>query len=119
MTMKSQTPTRMALKTAAFCRLAIIVSTFLLVLTSAHPPAAQAMSGEGAAPPVAPQKPLGEMLNPNGTLNLATGDSGDVAPRGWRTVSEPQEAPRFMPLAGDENWSSDFMNGIGSRVNAL
>jgi parallel beta-helix repeat protein len=44
-------------------------------------------------------------------LNLSTGFTGSVDTRRWRTVSEPQAAPRFAQLAGNENWGGNFSPG--------
>ena len=69
------------------------------------------LSGATAqAPPRAAARPLADLLNPDGTLNLANGFQGSVDARGWRLISGPGEAPRFGPLAtaGDENWAGHF-----------
>jgi hypothetical protein len=58
--------------------------------------------------------PLGNLLNPDGTLKRTNGFSGSVNATGWRLVSGPHDAPQFAPLAltapgpGNENWSPGF-----------
>ncbi len=67
-------------------------------------------------------RPLAEMLNPDGTLDLARGWRGSLDARSWRLASGPGEAPRFAPLAapGDENWADNFISpGTSGRVHAL
>ena len=65
-----------------------------------------------------PQRPLAEILNPDGTLKLGTGVQGSYDPEGFRMVSGPEGQPRFVPAgagsltesspiqlaAGDDNW---------------
>ncbi len=65
------------------------------------------------APQTTETRPLADLLKPDGTLNLASGFRGSIDARGWRLVSGPGEAPRFVPLSvpGDESWSSNFMLG--------
>ncbi len=87
-----------------------------------------------------PLKPLGSLLNEDGTLNLKSGFSGSLDAGGWQMVSEPRQQPRFMPIEsketkgyspsasgplvpGDENWDDRFaLPGIGgsnSHINAI
>ena len=85
----------------------------------------------------------GEKLNltsnvqPDGTLNLQTGFSGSLDPRGWRLASEPGQPPRFVrasdpletaahagpdaPTApGDELWDDRFnVLGVTGYVRAI
>ena len=42
-------------------------------------------------------RPLSEILNPDGTVNLGRGSSGSFDPRGFRMIAAPRQAPRFMP----------------------
>ncbi len=52
-------------------------------------------------------RPLADLLNPDGTVNLHTGFSGSLDTAGWRLTGALQGAPRFAPLApGDENWDA-------------
>jgi hypothetical protein len=74
------------------------------------------------ASPSTTARPLAELLNPDGTLNLASGWRGSLDARSWRLASAPGEAPHFAPLAapGDENWADNFVStGISGRVYAL
>jgi hypothetical protein len=67
-------------------------------------------------------RPLAELLNPDGTLDLASGWRGSLDARSWRLASGPGEAPRFASLAapGDENWADNFVSpGISGPVYAL
>ncbi len=92
----------------------------------------------------APTTPLGNVLNPDGTLNLNTGFSGSLDARGWQLASDPGMPPRFvadpagagkgtggasqlskgaqpMPMApGDENWDGRFgTSGLSNYVTAV
>jgi hypothetical protein len=74
-----------------------------------------------ASPPTT-ARPLAELLNPDGTLDLTSGWRGSLDARSWRLASAPGEAPRFAPLAapGDENWADNFVSpGISGPVSAL
>lgn len=67
--------------------------------------------GQGAARSEnAGRRPLAELLNPNGTVNVRSGYRGSIDPRGWRLVNSSDGPPRFAPVgaAGDENWSDQF-----------
>ena len=68
------------------CQLLIVV---LLVTgqpsLAALPESARAASSPAAAPGQALQ-PVETLLRPDGTLNLRTGFSGSLDPRGWRMV---------------------------------
>ena len=67
-------------------------------------------------------RPLSDLLNANGTLDLSTGFRGSLDGRGWRMVSRPEEAPRFAPLAatGNENWADIFtLSGTTGIVYAV
>ena len=80
--------------------------------------------------------PLGDLLNPDGTLKLASGFSGSIDPSGYRLVGGPAGAPRFAPAPtdgtsaalapatlgnpGDENWAAGFhQGGVNGGVSAL
>ncbi len=41
-------------------------------------------------------RPLADMLNPDGTLNLSTGYSGSLDPTGWAVTTNAHGAPRFV-----------------------
>jgi len=91
--------------------------------------------------PGQPATPLEKVLNNDGTLNLNTGFSGSVDPKGWRMDTGPNGQPRFVksdaqqpppakprsatsplsPLApGDENWDDRFNTlGVNNHVYAI
>jgi hypothetical protein len=67
------------------------------------------------------QRPLSEILNPDGTLKLGQGIEGTFNPQGFKMVAGGEGRPRFVPAvpgqdtveaglaaAGDENWDSQF-----------
>jgi trimeric autotransporter adhesin len=61
-------------------------------------------------------RPLKGLLNPNGSVNLATGYRGSLDPAGWRMSYAPDGAPVFMPsmpLAASKTW-----NPIGIGLSA-
>jgi hypothetical protein len=77
-------------------------------------------AGDGS--PVRPVRSIGELLRPDGSINLATEFRGTVDTNGYRMVSGPGEAPRFQPLsaAGDERWADSFAApGMDDLVTAL
>src|SRR5688500_9462974 len=66
-----------------------------------------------AAPAPGPTgRPLAELLNPDGTLNLGTGVSGTLDPSGWQLQADAAGPPRFVPagprVPGDELWDDRF-----------
>ena len=79
--------------------------------------------------------PLERLLDSNGTLNLTTGFSGSLDPRGWEMRTDPNGAPRFVrssqvpattaPLnltavPDDTAWDGQFdLPGAGNNVFAL
>ncbi len=74
------------------------------------------------------RKPLGKLLNSDGTINLASGFSGSLDARGFRMEHTASGAPRFVPAAqtvggGDENWDAQFnlpgSNGVNFGLWAL
>src|SRR5690349_3701665 len=67
------------------------------------------------------KRPLGELLNPDGTMNLDTGFSGSVDMAGWKMDGGLSGAPRFVPAAaGDENWDARFLaRGVNGDVYSL
>jgi len=44
------------------------------------------------------EKPLGEILNSDGTIRLEKGLSGSFNPQGFRLIAEPGKQPRFVPF---------------------
>ncbi|MHC1726203.1 MAG: hypothetical protein AB9866_09385 [Syntrophobacteraceae bacterium] len=65
---------------------------------------------------------IGDLLSPEGTMNLKSGYSGSLDLQGYKMLSAPGEAPRFARNAapGDERWSDSFSPlGMGGYVNAL
>src|SRR4051812_42849276 len=66
--------------------------------------ATTAASDAGNSPASVPGRPVAEMLNADGTLNLDSGFNGSLDMAGWKMASGPGGAPRFVPaVAGDEN----------------
>lgn len=74
--------------------------------------------------------PLGNVLNPDGTLDLKSGFSGSLNPSGYKMVLRPDGKPIFVPRAkpmgipptvsGDESWSSQFLlPGVDDAVYAI
>src|SRR5213080_3252807 len=51
-------------------------------------------------------KPLGSLLNEDGTVNLKTGFSGSLDSKGWEMVSRPGEQPRFMRAGSKQTVAS-------------
>ena len=90
---------------------------------SALPGAAQAKTaeaGQTASPAAAAGRPLAELLNEDGTLDLASGYRGSVDPAGWRLASAEGEPPRFALLAANDHWASGFhAPGTSNSVSAL
>ena len=75
-----------------------------------------------AAP--ADTRPLAEMLQPDGSLNLGTGYHGLLDPADWRMTYDVQGAPLFVPDGPDSlpapvgTWNP-LGNGLGARVYAI
>src|SRR5689334_19637692 len=92
-----------------------------------------------AASAGASKRPLESVLNPDGTLNTASGFSGSLDPAGWKMVPNTGGPPRFartgeQPMQrsapqtiqspgvpGDENWDGRFAfsNAPNSQVSAI
>ena len=110
----------------------------LLILVPGFKLAAAASSSTPSPVP----DPLASHLNPDGTLNLASGFSGTLDARGWALLADPQGGPRFVKAggntspafaagsaksgaasytAGDENWDPRYVSapGINGVVHAL
>src|SRR3954451_17016408 len=107
-------------------RLAALVGLLgvcLLVSGLVGPPARAAYAvAPGAAPRPAAGgpagRPLGELLNADGTVNLGTGYSGTLDAAGWQLAGGLAGSPRFVPTAaGDENWDDRFdVLGLNDQV---
>ncbi len=124
------------------CQLVIVV----LLAAGQSPLAASPNSVRAVSPAVVHSEPatsgqslqpLGSLLQPDGTLNLQTGFSGSLNPRGWQLVSKPGQPPRFVraseslatvahagpnaPTApGDEFWDDRFnVLGVTGYVRAI
>src|SRR5207302_6715313 len=66
-----------------------------------------------------PERPLAELLNSDGMMNLNTGYSGTLNPAGWQLSGGLDGSPRFVPTApGDENWDDRF-NPPGTNGQVL
>jgi len=106
-----------------------LFSVWLMIATLAAPavPAAVPAAANDPAPPAltTAQRPLAELLRPDGTLDLNNGFRGSLDPSGWDLSDEPDAAPRFVPSAapadpGDEYWAAGFhVPGMNGAVNAL
>jgi len=77
-------------------------------------------------------RPIGALLNPDGSLNLKSGYSGSLDPKGYKMVLKADGSPLFVPRSkpmavppspsapGDENWSSQFiLPGVNDQVLAI
>src|SRR5438552_8284624 len=107
----TQGRTSLRAKSALALLIAIIIATSLIVLGSGS-----TLASASPALPAAslPGRPLAELLNPDGTLNLNTGYSGTLNPAGWQLSGGLDGSPRFVPTApGDENWDARF-NPLGT-----
>ncbi len=126
-------PTR---KSSALVASLVILALLLPVRSSSSadlpsPATAGAAPAEAAPPASSPtlpapstaQRPLAELLRPDGTLDLNSGYRGSLDPAGWH-LAEDGAAPRFVPatapVAGDEYWADGFnVPGIIGGVDAL
>src|SRR5437867_12733659 len=66
-------------------------------------------------------RPLADLLNADGTLNLNTGYAGSLDPRGWRMENSSGGRPRFVASApGGHEWDSRFtLPGVTGAVYAV
>ena len=102
----------------------LLVIIFISGLSlSALPGAAQAKT-VNAQPAVSPStpagRPLAELLDEDGTLDLASGYRGSIDPAGWQLASAEGEPPRFAPQAADDHWVGGFYRpGTNSSIYAL
>jgi len=76
-----------------------------------------------AAPQPSPAdlRPQAELLNPDGSLNLASGSRGALDPSGSRMAFAPERAPLFKPtapLVPSNSWHA-LGSGLNSAVAAL
>lgn len=107
----------------------VLVAVSMLPAETAHaiPPTPLSKGGPGSAPlskgglrgdsAGTAMRPLAEMLNPDGSLNLDTGYSGALDPKGWRMEYTPDGAPLFAPAAAD-TWYG-VAGGLNSSVYAI
>ncbi len=76
------------------------------------------------ASPSVPSQPLGNLLCPDGTLDLY-GYRGSVDARGWQLSSGLGDAPRFTATAGSllapgDHWDGRFsLTGVDGTINSL
>src|SRR5438552_1792116 len=68
----------------------IIAATFMAQGSGSTPASASPAASQ-------PGRPLAELLNSDGTMNLSTGFSGTVDIAGWQMASGLDGAPRFVP----------------------
>ncbi len=131
----------MAIHKKAFLRITVTRLLTLLLLLSlssglilssarAAPSSADGGREAGDALPNNRLTPLGDLLNPDGTLNLETGFTGSLDPTGWRMTYAADGAPRFVPAAppghpqsaigDDSKWDGAFgSQGADSHVYAV
>ncbi len=83
----------------------LVILALLLPVSSSSSAALPSLAPAGATPPAgsppppAPttgQRPLAELLQPDGTLDLNSGYRGSLDPTGWRLAGDAA-APRFVP----------------------
>ncbi len=104
-----------------------LVLTFglLMTLLPLHPgPWTVNAASEPARTSIA-QRPLGELLNPDGSLNLDTGFSGSLDPAGWQMSYAEDGAPVFTPASTANTappptglWRA-LGNGLNGDVRAI
>ena len=111
--MKLQYVTKSLMKTLQLLVVAVIVVVLILGNSPVRPVSAALPSGSA--------RPLGELLNPDGSIDLHSGYRGSLDLSGWQAVGEVGDALRFAPLAaGDGHWDNDFGRpGVNNTVNAL
>ena len=92
----------------------LVVAAALLVSLSGMGPLPRAVA---TAPRFSEtgSRPLGDMLNPDGSLNLTTGFRGALDPSGWRMEYAPGGAPVFRPVAPSARTSA--WNALGGGLN--
>src|SRR5205823_5059111 len=95
---------------------------FVLVLAALSAPdggwagASDAGPKPSPAPPAPPTsglpqagRPLADLLNADGTLDLSSGYAGTLDPTGWRMETGAGGRPRFVPsTAGGQGWDPRF-----------
>jgi hypothetical protein len=94
---------------------------FLLLCLSLCAKPAQSATPAAASTDAPALRPLGDLLLPDGSLDLSAGFTGTLDPTGWQMVYAQDGAPRFLPasdaapeapLTGGNSW-----NALGSGVN--
>ena len=102
--------------------LARLVGAAALLLAGllALPPHPRALAAPPQPPP-ASLRPLEELLNPDGTLNLTTGFHGALDPTGWRMGYAADGMPIFVPAApaGPANTWHALGSGLNNSVSAI
>ena len=94
-------------------RLALVLAVCLLVFiqgVTVNAQGAPAMNG-------AVRKPLGELLTPEGRLELKAGYSGALDPTGWRIKRDLDGEPQFEPMATQLGSSTGTWQALGSGLN--
>jgi len=98
----------------------------LILVCSLIPTRASAQAGPFDAPDLqSKQDPLETILNSDGTINLNTGYSGTLDPRGWRMTTDHYGRPRFTrsgePISAsvaskpdDDQWDSRFGSAVAT-----
>src|SRR4051794_40430907 len=80
--------------------LLVVVTMLTLVGPLSQSRTADAMKAASAAPQIgAAGRPLADLLNTDGTLDLNAGFSGSLDPTGWTMQTGTDGAPRFVPAA--------------------
>lgn len=78
---------------------------------------AGALHAQSSDAPLPIARPLGELLDADGTLRRGAKIDGSIDPRGWEMRTRPDGTPYFFPqesassvpaVDGDENWDSGF-----------
>jgi hypothetical protein len=98
-----------------------LVGLFALVITLAG--VSNSFAEASTELPLGESRPVSELLNPDGTVNLATGYSGTLDISGFEMTTDASGAPRFVQSGGetmagptlanphtanpDDHWASD------------
>ena len=71
--------------------------------------------------PLRSERPLSDLLNADGTLDLSTGYTGSLDPAGWRMEAGAGSAPRFVSSGSlDQGWDPRFtLPGVTGLVKAI
>ncbi len=119
---------RPALLAALVVLLALLGSQTAATQAPALSPFGPAVAARAASSPQPPalttaQRPLAELLRPDGTLDLNGGYRGSLDPAGWR-LAGGGATPRFVPATapaapGDEYWAAGFNpSGLDSSTSS-